>query len=68
MVYSKVYDNEGLCGDLVSVGTVDTSYDTSNTNLGNCCCAACIEVQSDYVACLANPSGCTSLCVSLPLP
>jgi len=77
MVYSYVSDNEGLCGDLVSVGWdygeyTGTSYDTSNTNLGNACpspppppiCAACIEVQGDYVACLASPASCTRLDMS----
>jgi hypothetical protein len=39
MVHSYVYSNEGLCGDLVSVGTVGTNYvnGINGTNLGNCC-------------------------------
>ena len=27
-----------------------------------------LEENSSYLACLANPAGCVSLCVSLPLP
>jgi hypothetical protein len=39
-ICSYVHDNAGLCGPLVSVGSVGTSYSyfgTSGTNLGNDC-------------------------------
>jgi len=34
-------NNAGLCGDLVSVGSVSTAYSTGGTNLGNCCPCTC---------------------------
>jgi len=33
----NLIDNAGLCGDVLSVGTVGTSYDTSGTALGTAC-------------------------------
>ena len=35
--HRNLKDNAGLCGDVVSVGTVTTSYDTSGTALGTAC-------------------------------
>ena len=32
-----LYNNAGLCGDLVSTGSVGTSYNIDGTNLGNPC-------------------------------
>ena len=61
---SYLYTNAGLCGPLVSVGT---SYSISGTNL-NSACSSRMEDQLAYLACLASPSTCTRLCVSLPLP
>ena len=81
---SYVHTNAGLCGDLVSVGSVGTNYNcyasgsfngcsgVSGTDLWNACpspsppLAATLEDRSEYQACLATPSTCTRLCVSLP--
>jgi hypothetical protein len=54
-------NNTGLCGDLVSVGSVGTSYTggIGGTNLGNCC--NCLEARSEYQTCLASPSSCGQL-------
>ena len=65
-------NNAGLCGDLVSVGSVGTSYTNGigGTALGTACptVSPTIENHSDYQACIASPSTCTSLCVPLPRP
>jgi hypothetical protein len=60
--HRNVHTNAGLCGDLVSVGTVGTSYSTTGTALGTACpCTACIEVHTDYVTCMSAPATCISL-------
>ena len=76
---SWVHTNAGLCGPLVSVGFVGTSYTCwdendydycdgfQGTNLGNACSSR-LDDQLEYLACLASPATCTSLCASIPLP
>lgn len=60
---SKVNTNPGLCGDLVRMGDVGTSYGggIDATNLGNPC--PTLENQSEYQACVSNPSTCDYMCV-----
>ena len=77
-----VHTNAGLCGPLASVGMsvylaelgmyitqATTSYTDGigGTSL-NTACSSRMEDQLAYLACLASPSTCTTLCVSLPLP
>ena len=72
-ISSNVYNNAELCGPLVSVGTVGTSYTIGGTNLGNVCPTTAptsaptvttnlLEDRGEYQACLASPSTCTGLC------
>ena len=65
-----VYSNAGLCGDLVSVGTVGTSYapyGIRGTALGTACTSR-LEDQIAYLTCIRNPSGCTFLYAARPPP
>jgi hypothetical protein len=69
VVYSAVHTNAEMCGPLVSVGSVGTSYTlgTSGTNLGTACSSRLAD-QLGYLACLASPTTCTALCVPMPGP
>ena len=64
-----MFENAGLCGPLVSVGTVGTSYSLGigGTNL-NTACSSRMEDQLAYLPCIASPSTCTTLCVPPPSP
>jgi hypothetical protein len=65
-----VYNNAGLCGALVSVGTVGTSYapyGIRGTALGTACTSR-LEDQIAYLTCIRNPAGCTSLYAARPPP
>jgi hypothetical protein len=64
-----VYNNVGLCGDLVSVGTPGTSYGIGGTWLGHACTSTRrLEDRSEYQTCIANPAGCTELYAARPSP
>ena len=67
--HSHVHTNAGLCGALVSVGTVGTSYTggISGTALGTACTSR-VEDQIAYLTCIANPAGCTYLYAARPPP
>jgi hypothetical protein len=72
--HRAVHNNTGLCGDLVSVGTVGTSYGCwggcdgiSGTALGTACPNR-LEDQIAYLTCIANPAGCTRLYAAHPPP
>jgi hypothetical protein len=67
VIFSTVHTNAGLCGPLVSVGSVGTSYTDGlgGTNLGTACSSALAD-QLEYLACVASPATCISLCVSFP--
>jgi hypothetical protein len=65
-----VYNNAGLCGALVSVGTVGTSYapyGIRGTALGTACTSR-LEDQIAYLTCIRNPAGCTDLYAARPPP
>ena len=64
---SNVYNNEALCGPLVSVGSLGMRYGVGGTNL-NTACSSRMEDQLAYLPCIARPSTCTTLCVSPSLP
>jgi hypothetical protein len=55
----------GLCGALVSVGSVGTAYSRSRTALGTACTSR-LEDQIEYLNCIANPAGCTGLYAARP--
>jgi hypothetical protein len=57
----------GLCGALVSVGSVGTAYWTSGTALGTACTSR-LEDQIAYLTCIRNPAGCTDLYAARPPP
>jgi hypothetical protein len=67
-----VFNNAGLCGDLVSVGTgpyAGTSYPLYGTWLGYACTSTRgLEDRSEYLTCIANPAGCIELYAARPPP
>jgi hypothetical protein len=77
VVYSYVHNNAGLCGPLVSVGTVGTNYNcfwnnnvngcdgVQGTNLGTACSSR-LDDQLPYLACVTDPATCVSLCAPYP--
>jgi hypothetical protein len=71
-----VFNNTGLCGAIVSVGSVGTSYNgnwdgsiggLNGTALGTACTSR-VEDQIAYLNCIRNPSTCTDLYAARPPP
>jgi len=58
-------DNAGLCGDVVSVGTVTTSYDTSGTALGTACPTASPTAPSAAPTATRSPTSNKPCCDTL---